>query len=222
MNEELRRTLVKVCCIASIEEAFVAIDHGAYALGFVSDMPSGPGVIPEKLIAEIINELPPGVRSFLLTSKRDAGEVVSQLRRCGANTIQLCDRLRSGTFSDLRSAIQDVSIVQVLHVDGPQTLLDAQNVAPDVDAILLDSGRTTSSIKELGGTGRTHDWSISRAVSDAVSIPVFLAGGLTADNVAEAVCTVRPRGVDVCTGVRTDGDLDEEKLFAFFAALASV
>lgn len=88
-----------------------------------------------------------------------------------------------------------------------------------MDAILLDSGNPTLAVKELGGAGRTHDWSVSRAIVESVRVPVYLAGGLRAENVGAAVEAVRPVGVDVCTGVRTDGRLDDLKLQAFILAL---
>ncbi|MBP7951274.1 MAG: hypothetical protein KA004_16610, partial [Verrucomicrobiales bacterium] len=71
----------------------------------------------------------------------------------------------------------------------------------------------------LGGTGRTHDWTTSRRIREAVSVPLFLAGGLTAGNVAEAVATVEPFGLDLCSSVRTDDRLDPAKLQSFFSAL---
>ncbi|HEY7412586.1 MAG TPA: phosphoribosylanthranilate isomerase, partial [Vicinamibacteria bacterium] len=91
--------------------------------------------------------------------------------------------------------------------------------ATDVDALLLDSGRPGAAVKELGGTGRRHDWAVSRRIRERVPVPLFLAGGLTPANVREAVAEVGPYGLDVCSGVRTDGALDERKLGAFFAAL---
>jgi phosphoribosylanthranilate isomerase len=92
-------------------------------------------------------------------------------------------------------------------------------VAPEVDALLLDSGNQSLPVKELGGTGRTHDWSVSRRIVEAAPVPVYLAGGLTPDNVGEAVRRVRPFGVDVCSGVRSGGRLDEARLAAFAAAV---
>jgi phosphoribosylanthranilate isomerase len=94
-------------------------------------------------------------------------------------------------------------------------------VARYVDALLLDSGNQKLAIKELGGTGRVHDWRISRRIRDAVEVPVFLAGGLNAANVAAAVAAVEPHGVDVCSGVRTDGRLDPAKLRAFVAEMGT-
>ena len=210
---------VKICCIASIAEAWMAIDHGASCIGLVSAMPSGPGPIDEDLIAEIASVVPPGVASFLLTCRQDVRSIIDQQRRLGVNTIQICDRLEDGTYHDLQSALPGISIVQVIHVTGPESVDEAQSIARHVDAILLDSGNQSLQVKELGGTGRTHDWSLSRRIRETIEVPLFLAGGLRPDNVAEAVRTVQPYGIDVCSGLRTDGKLDPVKLRSFFAAL---
>ena len=210
---------VKVCCIASVGEARVAIAHGADAIGLVSEMPSGPGVIDETLIAEIAASVPAGIDTFLLTSRQSVEEIAAQQRRTHVNTIQLCDDLPEGGRQELRSALPGVSIVQVIHVDGDDAIDRARAVASHVDAILLDSGNQKLAIKELGGTGRRHDWTISRRIREEVDVPVYLAGGLTAANVAEAIATVQPFGLDVCSGVRTDGRLDVGKLEAFVAAV---
>src|SRR5438552_6385967 len=208
---------VKICCIATVDEARLAIESGASAIGLVSEMPSGPGPIPEDLITEIAATVPPPIGSFLLTCKQDVASIIEQQRRLRTNTIQICDRLESGTHEDLQKALPGISLVQVIHVTGPESVDEALNIAPAVDAILLDSGNQALAIKELGGTGRIHDWSLSRQIREKVSVPVFLAGGLRAANVAEAIRAVRPFGIDVCSGVRTNGALDESKLKAFFA-----
>ena len=210
---------VKICCIANIAEAWMAINHGASAIGLVSAMPSGPGPIPEELIAEIAATVPPGVATFLLTCKQDVEAIIDQQRPLRVNTIQICDRLETGSYEQLRQALPGVSLVQVIHVSGAESVSEAVSVARFVDAILLDSGNQSLPIKELGGTGRTHDWNVSREIVKEVTVPVFLAGGLRSNNVADAVRTVGPFGVDVCTGVRTNGELDEVKLRAFFAAV---
>lgn len=197
----------------------MAIAHGASCIGLVSAMPSGPGPIEEELIAEIAAVVPPGVSSFLLTSKQDVASIIDQQRRLGVNTLQLVDRLEDGTHADLRAALPGVKIVQVIHVTGPESVEEAQTVARYVDAILLDSGNQSLQVKELGGTGRTHDWSLSRRIRETIDVPLFLAGGLRPDNVAEAVHAVQPYGIDVCSGLRTDGKLDPVKLGAFFAEL---
>jgi len=210
---------VKICCIGSVDEAWMAIDHGASALGLVSEMPSGPGPIPEDLIKEIAAVIPPAISSFLLTCRQNVDEIIGQQKRLGINTIQICDRLEKGSHKQLRKSLPGVSLIQVIHVTGPESVEEAVAVAPNVDAILLDSGNQTLAIKELGGTGRVHDWRLSARIREAVEIPLFLAGGLNSANVADAINHVRPFGVDVCSGLRTEGKLDEEKLGAFFKAI---
>jgi phosphoribosylanthranilate isomerase len=218
----MRRPRVKICCIGSLEEAWMAIEHGADALGLVSEMPSGPGVISEDLIGLIAARIPPAVSSFLLTCKQDTSSIITQQRRAGAGTIQICDRLESGSYEELRHALPGIAFVQVIHVNGPEALDEAIEIAPHVNAILLDSGNQGLPIKELGGTGRTHDWSLSRRIREAVAVPVFLAGGLNPNNIAAAVREVGPFGVDVCSGVRRGGKLDETKLSNFFEMIARI
>lgn len=194
----------------------MAIDAGASAVGLVSAMPSGPGPIPESLIAEIAATIPPGVSSFLLTCLQDPEAIIVQQRRLRVNTIQICDRLPDGSQARLRAALPGVSLVQVVHVTGPESVDEAIAVAPHVDAVLLDSGNQSLAIKELGGTGRTHDWNLSRQIREAIDVPMFLAGGLNPANVAAAIRGVQPFGIDVCSGLRTNGALDPQKLKDFF------
>jgi phosphoribosylanthranilate isomerase len=205
--------------MGSVAEARVAIDNGAAAVGLVSAMPSGPGVIAEDLIAEISATLPPGIGSFLLTCETEPQEIIEQQRRLRVNTIQICDRLDLQNYETLRAALPGISLVQVVHVNDVDSVAEAISVAAFVDAVLLDSGNQSLPVKELGGTGRTHDWNLSVQIREAIDVPLFLAGGLKAENVAEAIRQVRPFGVDVCSGVRTEGQLDEEKLKRFFAAV---
>lgn len=212
---------VKVCCISSVAEAELAIRYGASALGLVSAMPSGPGVIEEDLIAEIAARVPPPIATFLLTSKQDVDSIIEQQRRLRANTIQLVDRLEQGSYGDLRIALPGISLVQVIHVTGQESVDEAFAVALQVDAILLDSGNQKLAVKELGGTGRTHDWTLSRKIREAVNVPIFLAGGLKPENVVDAIRSVKPFGLDLCSGVRTDGKLDEVKLARFFESVAN-
>lgn len=215
-------TRVKVCCIRSGDEAALAIEAGARALGLVSAMPSGPGVISEDTIAEIARSVPRGISTFLLTSEVSALRIVEQHRRCGTTTIQLCDYVDVAVYSALRAELPGVSLVQVIHVEDEESVEQAVHIAPFIDALLLDSGNTRLGRKELGGTGRTHDWQLSRRIRDAVKKPLYLAGGLTAANVSKAIAIVDPWGVDLCSGVRTDGHLDRVKLDAFMAAVKRV
>lgn len=212
---------VKICCIASIEEAALAVEAGASALGLVSHMPSGPGVISDEQIAAIAATVPPAVGTFLLTSRQRVDEIIEQQRSCRTNAIQICDHLTRGTHRQLKEALPGIWIAQVIHVTGPESVDEAVAVAPHVDAILLDSGNQKLAVKELGGTGRTHDWAQSRTIRERVGIPIFLAGGLTPENVAHAIQGVGPFGLDVCSGVRTSGKLDAEKLNRFFSAFRS-
>lgn len=211
---------VKICCIASVAEARLAIRYGASALGFVSAMPSGPGPIDEALIADIARTVPPPIATFLLTCAGDPDTIIAQHRRCGTNTLQLVDAVELTAYEVLRRALPGVRLVQVIHVVGEASLAEAQAVAAHVDALLLDSGNPSLAVKELGGTGRMHDWLISRRIRDRVPVPVFLAGGLRAHNVGAAIDAVRPFGIDLCTGVRTEGVLDESKLATFMETVA--
>jgi phosphoribosylanthranilate isomerase len=213
------RPRVKVCCIACPVEAALAVRHGAAAVGLVSAMPSGPGVIDEALIAAVAATVPPGVATFLLTCQTSAAGIVAQQRRTGCDTLQLCDAVPPVALRAVRAELPGVRLVQVVHVLDESAVDEARAVEPLVDAILLDSGDPRLAVKQLGGTGRRHDWRISRRVVEAVRIPVWLAGGLTPANVAEAVAVVGPHGLDVCSGARTDGRLDEAKLAALFAAV---
>ncbi len=213
---------VKICCISSIEESHIAIKAGASAIGLVSEMPSGPGIISEKLISQIAKTIPPFIDSFLLTSKQDADSIIRQLKKCNTNTVQIVDNLLEGNYLDIKTALPKVKIIQVLHIQNKNSIEEAINISKYVDGILLDSGNKNLVVKKLGGTGRTHDWSISKRIVESVSIPVYLAGGLNPDNISEAVNTVHPYGVDICSGVRTDDKLDLNKLLNLFTNLKSV
>lgn len=213
---------IKICCIQNAAEAWLAIEHGADAIGLVSAMPSGPGPIPEDRIAEIVRTVPPGVDAFLLTSIADAVGLVEQVRTLDVRTVQLVDRFEAAACQALAAALPGVRRVQVIHVNGEAAIADAAVAARSVHAILLDSGEPDLPVKRLGGTGRTHDWDVSRRIREAVPVPLWLAGGLRPENVGEAIRRVGPFGVDVCSGVRTDGVLDQDKLARFVAAVQAV
>lgn len=211
------RPRVKICCILSVEEARMAIDCGASALGLVSAMPSGPGILTEDQISEIASTIPPPIATFLLTSRTAAREIIKQQQQTHVNTLQLCNRVATEELVELHLALPNVRLVQVIHVAGADSLPQALAVEPFVDALLLDSGAPQALIPELGGTGRIHDWKVSREIRERVEVPVFLAGGLKPGNVHEAIHAVAPFALGVCTGVRTRGKLDREKLKQFFA-----
>ena len=195
----------------------MAVGLGASAVGLVSSMPSGPGVISESLITKIAATVPPPIATFLLTSRTDPEEIATQQRHCRVNTIQICDGIPEGSHAQLKRLLPGCSLVQVIHVTGEESVEEAHRLADEVDALLLDSGNQSLPVKELGGTGRTHDWPLSARIVREVPLPVFLAGGLNPSNVSDAIRAVHPFGVDVCTGVRTSGRLDPNKLRAFMA-----
>jgi phosphoribosylanthranilate isomerase len=210
---------IKICCISSVTEALAAVEYGASALGLVGHMPSGPGIIPDELIAEITRTIPPSIGSFLLTSETSARRIISHHRKVHTNTIQIVDELGEGTYQEIREALPAVKIVQVIHVTGEGSVEEAIRYAQLVDAILLDSGNPALAVKELGGTGRVHNWAISRKIVESIRKPVFLAGGLRVENVRQAIEQVGPFGLDLCSGVRTAGKLDPYKLEQFFEAV---
>jgi phosphoribosylanthranilate isomerase len=215
------KTKIKICCIASVEEAAMAISHGADAVGLVAKMPSGPGPIADELIADIAKTIPAAIASFLLTSEQSSVKIVEHVQRTGTNTVQIVDELSEGKYHHIRETLPELKIVQVIHVTGEESIEQALQVQEFVDYILLDSGNPKAAIKTLGGTGNTHNWLISRELVKAVNIPVFLAGGLNAGNVQQAIQTVQPYGVDICSGVRTEGKLHKQKLADFISAVHS-
>jgi phosphoribosylanthranilate isomerase len=208
-------TRIKICCIRDISEAETAIRYGASAIGLVAEMPSGPGPIADELIRQIAAATPPPIATFLLTSRTSVTEIIEHHRRTHTNTIQIVDALSEGTYEELKAALPGVKIVQVIHVISEASVEDAIRISRSVDAILLDSGNPSLKVKELGGTGRVHNWQLSRRIREQAACPVFLAGGLNPDNVREAIDTVEPYAVDVCSGVRTNGLLDKAKLEKF-------
>ncbi len=206
---------VKICCISSLDEARMAIDAGASALGLVGQMPSGPGVISDELIFSISAAVPPPIGTFLLTSETSANGIINHWNRSHTNTIQLVDAVSTETYLSLRKSLPGVKLVQVIHVQHEKSVDEAIETAPYVDAILLDSGNPNLEIKELGGTGRTHNWKLSRKIRESISVPVFLAGGLKPENIRQAIDEVNPFGIDLCSGVRINCMLDAEKLNRF-------
>jgi phosphoribosylanthranilate isomerase len=197
----------------------MAIRYGASALGLVGKMPSGPGVIEDSMIKTIAARVPPPVATFLLTSETKAENILDHHYLTHTNTLQLVDYLDIPHYHMLHKELPWIKLVQVIHVLTEADIERAVEIAPHVDALLLDSGNPNLSVKVLGGTGNTHDWSISRKIRESVRIPVFLAGGLNASNVRQAIEAVEPWGLDLCSGVRTEGKLDERKLEQFFNAV---
>jgi phosphoribosylanthranilate isomerase len=182
-------------------------------------MPSGPGPISDDDIYRIARTVPPPMGTFLLTSEQTSHSILEHHFRTLTNTIQIVDELPERDYGNIRAVAANIKLVQVIHVVGDASVDEACELAEHVDAILLDSGNPKLPVKELGGTGRRHDWQLSRKIVETCGKPVFLAGGLNADNVREAIDTVQPFGLDLCSGVRADGKLDLRKLEEFFHAV---
>ena len=210
---------VKICCINSVEEAQLAIKYGAAAIGLVGHMPSGPGVIEDELISRIARSTPPPISSFLLTSQTEPKEIIAHYSKVNTTTIQIVDKVENRDYVSIRKELPFVKLIQVIHVLDESSVEEAIQVSQHVDAILLDSGNPNLTVKELGGTGRVHNWELSRAIRESISIPIFLAGGLNSLNVRKAIQTVEPFGLDLCSSVRSNGKLDEAKLAEFFFAM---
>jgi phosphoribosylanthranilate isomerase len=218
----MEKIRVKICCICSVEEAKLAIAYGASALGLVGHMPSGPGIISNLKISEIMKSVTPMVSTFLLTSETKAAAVIDHYKKVNTSTIQIVDALENRDYEQIKNELPHVKIVQVIHVLDDKSVAEAIGVSAYVDAILLDSGNPNLETKELGGTGRTHNWDLSRQIRDQIDIPVFLAGGINHNNVKQAIEHVQPFGVDLCSSVRTNGKLDENKLKLFFQTIQSI
>ena len=215
----MTRPRVKICCISSIDEARIAIEYGASALGLVGHMPSGPGVIGDELIYQIAKTVPPPISTFLLTSETKPQDIIAHYKRVQTSTIQIVDELEKREYELIRKELPNVKLVQVIHVIDDNSIKEAIEISNYVDAILLDSGNPGLTVKELGGTGRTHNWEMSREIRKSIPIPLFLAGGLNKDNVRLAIEIVQPFALDLCSSVRTNGQLDENKLREFFKAI---
>lgn len=212
----MNRPVVKICCISSVNEAIAAAECGASALGLVSRMPSGPGVISDEQMLEILKYVPDNVSTFLLTCETTAERIIEQHNKFNTTAIQIVDEVEIKVYEKLKNEFPEVKLVQVVHITDEASVGYANKVSHYADALLLDSGNPKKEIKELGGTGRVHDWYLSRKIRDTVKIPVYLAGGLNSGNVVSAIKKVLPFGVDLCSGVRTEGKLDINKLKEFF------
>ncbi|MEU4316651.1 phosphoribosylanthranilate isomerase [Nocardia sp. NPDC024068] len=206
----------KICGIRSRADLDTAVDAGADAVGFISGTTHySEDVLTAEAAAQLSVITPPFVNRVLVTHLEDAHAILDLADRVDVDIIQVHGLVDRDTLRAVHGAAHGRTIVRAVHVTGPDSLATARTVAADCDAVLLDS-RTAD---RLGGTGRTHDWSLSaRIVRELAGIgrPVILAGGLNSDNVDEAIEAVRPFGVDVNSGVETAaGDKDFAACAAF-------
>jgi phosphoribosylanthranilate isomerase len=206
---------VKICGLARVEDVLVAVEAGVDAIGCLVGLnhAAADQVTPATARA-LFSVLPPFVTRVLVTHRTKLGEVADLIRETGATAVQLHGDFPLVAIPALREATPHVSIIKCVHVTGEEAIAAAGAAARVADAVLLDSkvrGR-------IGGTGKTHDWSISARIVSGLAKPVILAGGLNSDNVKEAIDRVRPYGVDANSGTRaTPGAKDHAKIRAFVA-----
>ncbi len=191
-------------------------------MGFVSQMPSGPGIITDQLIRTLCSYVPKDVESFLLSSRRTAAELLEQAAYCNPTTIQLCRPLSQPECQRAGELLRKHKLVHVVHVNGQSAFATLERVRTNAHEILLDTGDLLAEPPQLGGTGRCHDWVLAAQIRAQVAMPVWLAGGLTSENVQGAIQAVSPDGVDVCSGVRRRGALCPRRLREFVSAVTSV
>jgi len=216
------RPKVKICCISSEIEAELASRYGASVIGLVGPMPSGPGIISNEMIHQIASNIPSPISTFLLTSETRVEKIIAHYKKVNTDAIQLVDTVDHQAYETIRKELPQVELVQVIHVIDETSIMEAVAVSKFVDFLLLDSGNPKAAVKILGGSGRTHNWELSRKIRKSVSVPVYLAGGINAKNVAQAIQTVQPYGIDLCSGVRTNDKLDENKLREFFRVINEI
>jgi len=208
---------VKVCGIRTWEEANTALDCGATALGFLVGLTHrAEDGIGEAEARGIVRRLPAQAQAVLVTHLNDPERVAELAASIGAKTIQVHGEMAVTDLRRLCALLAPESrLLKAVHVTGEDALRRALDYASDADALVLD----TRTADRLGGTGQTHDWSVSARIVAAVApLPVYLAGGLRPENVAEAVARVRPAGVDVNSGVEdSNGQKDAERMRAFVA-----
>lgn len=213
---------IKICGLQSYGDARLALDCGATALGFLVELTHrAEDKIDIGTARDIIRRLPADADTVLVTHLTDAPEIAALADAIGARSIQVHGDVPPEVVARLAALARGRALIKAVHVMGPEAVADARAYVGIADALVLDS-RTAD---RLGGTGRTHDWSISRRIVEAVApMPVYLAGGLNPGNVADAIAAMRPAGVDVNSGVEdADGRKEAEKVRLFVTrALAAL
>jgi phosphoribosylanthranilate isomerase len=209
---------VQIAGISTLPDALAVERAGADAIGFTLGLPTGPhNGLDEAGARAIIRALPPLIVPVLITYRVTAAEVAPLCRYLGVATVQLHAPAAPAEIAAMRAAVPGLKVILAVHVTGDDAIVVAQAAAHHADALILDTYDPATG--RHGATGITHDWTISRRIVEAVTVPVILAGGLTPENVARAIRRVRPWAVDVHTGVeRADGSTDHARVRAFVAA----
>src|SRR5215470_18403913 len=206
---------VQLAGVSSLEEALAAERAGADALGFTVRLPTGVhDDLTEAKARSIIAALPPFITSVAITYVDTAREATDLCRYLGVAALQLHGAFPVRELELLRVALPHLKVIRAVHVTGMEAIAQARALERRVDALILDTFDPLTG--RSGATGKTHDWNISRQIVAATRMPIILAGGLTPDNVAAAIHSVGPWGVDVHTGVEDpDGRRNFEKIRAF-------
>ena len=208
----MRSVRTKICGITREEDLTVAMDAGADAIGFLVGVPSSPRNLTLERAETLLDQVPIFIDSIVVTAPKSIEWLVEIYERLKPSGIQIHGKEELDS-SIIHEKIEDVNLIKTVYVTE-----DALNetVIKDLktfDAVLLDS----FSQGQYGGTGKVHDWILSRQIKEAVSpIPVILAGGLNPENVKEAILAVEPYAVDVASGVEANpGIKDQSKVRAF-------
>jgi phosphoribosylanthranilate isomerase len=209
---------VKICGNTNLEDALVAVESGAEALGFV--FAESPRQVTAHQVAEITRHVPNAVERIGVFVDASAAEILRSVEVGGLSGVQLHGLHDSELAATLRSrfARRALRILSVVHYGAEFEARLARAVAdPSVDAVLIDSRTATAA----GGTGITFDWQAARkSIAGQMGVKALIAaGGLTPENVGEAIATLAPRGVDVSSGVeRFPGRKDAARVRAFVKA----
>ena len=203
---------VKICGVTNREDAHLVVDSGADMLGMIVDVPVET---PRKISIEKAEELAKGIGDAInivvVLCPRSVEEVETVVRRLEPFGVQMHGFESNAFLRDVREVLPDVKLIKTVHVDEQGTVHGVMPEEDYVDFILLD----TFSV-QIGGTGKTHRWDISRKIVEDSIIPVILSGGLTPENVGDAIKEVNPYGVDVASGVESSGGRkSKEKVLQF-------
>lgn len=207
---------VQIAGVSSLEEAIFCYSVGVDALGFTLELPSGlhDGLTNAKA-ARIVERLPQGILPVIITYLTSAEEACRLVKEVGGRAIQFHGGIAPEQIAQFRELCPHIKTIGCVTVRDKSAIENARQFRPPFwDAIILDSYDPGTG--KRGATGKTHDWSISARIVRSAAVPVILAGGLTPENVAHAVRSVRPHGVDAHTGLENpDGTRDFDKIREF-------
>ncbi len=205
---------VKICGITNMNDALLAAEYGADFLGFIVDIEKSEDSLSRSVARDLIMQVPLEITPVMVTYLNKASDVVELARFVKPMAIQFHADITVGEIGKIRKALPKMKIIKAVHVTGEKAIDEAKKFEDYADYILLDS----KSKGKIGGTGKTHNWNISRKIVEKCKKPVILAGGLNPENVLDAVRIVKPFGVDVNSGVKSSPrKKDADKMERFIA-----